>query len=113
MALDSRQKRAAVIGVARAWYRNPHPSSMGAAQRASVGQVYPVATFSALVVAYHSIRSIIQEYGAGALSAITNNGIGVLSSTEESKGLASIIQSRGKGVTSTIDETGQSVESTI
>ena len=63
--------------------------------------------------AYHSIRSIIQEYSAGALSTITNNGVGMLSSIEESKGLASIIQLRGKGVTSTIDETGQSVESTI
>lgn len=49
MALDSRQKRAAVIGVARLWYRNPHPSGMNAAQRAAVGQVYPVAAFSAAI----------------------------------------------------------------
>jgi len=45
MALDSRQKRAAVIGVGRAWYRNAHPSSVNAAQRASIAQVYPVAVF--------------------------------------------------------------------
>ena len=45
MALDSRQKRAAVIGTARAWYRNPHPSNVDAAQRASISQVYPVAVF--------------------------------------------------------------------
>lgn len=44
--LDSRQKRAAIIGTARAWYRNPHPSSMNAAERAAVGQTYPVALFS-------------------------------------------------------------------
>lgn len=44
--LDSRQKRAAVIGTARAWYRNPHPSGMDAPQRASVAQVYPVALFT-------------------------------------------------------------------
>lgn len=50
MALDSRQKRAAVIGVGRMWYRNPHPSGMNAAQRASVGQVYPVAVFQAPVI---------------------------------------------------------------
>lgn len=48
MALDSRQKRAAVIGTARAWYRNPHPSNMDESQRAAVSQVYPVASFSAL-----------------------------------------------------------------
>ena len=43
--LDSRQKRAAVVGVGRAWYRNPHPSSIDASQRASIGQAYPVAVF--------------------------------------------------------------------
>lgn len=46
MALDSRQKRAAVIGVARPWYRNPDPNSMNAAQRASVANAYPVTTFA-------------------------------------------------------------------
>ncbi len=46
--LDSRQKRAAVIGVARAWYRNPHPSGIDAGQRASIGQVYPVALFTSV-----------------------------------------------------------------
>lgn len=46
MALDSRQKRAAVIANGRHWYRNTHPASMNAAQRASVGNVYPVATFA-------------------------------------------------------------------
>lgn len=45
MAIDSRQKRAAVIGTARAWYRNPHPSGINASQRASIAQVYPVAVF--------------------------------------------------------------------
>ncbi len=45
MALNSRQKRASVVGVARAWYRNSHPSSVNASQRASIGQVYPVAVF--------------------------------------------------------------------
>lgn len=46
MALDSRQKRAAVIGVGRMWYRNAHPSSLNQEQRVSIGQVYPVAIFS-------------------------------------------------------------------
>jgi hypothetical protein len=45
MALDSRQKRAAIVGTARIWYRNPHPSSIDAAQRASIGMAYPVALF--------------------------------------------------------------------
>lgn len=50
MALNSRQKRAAVIGTARIWYRNPHPSSLDAAQRAAVGQGYPVALFTIPIV---------------------------------------------------------------
>ena len=45
MALDSRQKRAAVIGVARIWYRNADPNGMDEAQRAAVGAAYPVASF--------------------------------------------------------------------
>ena len=45
MALNSRQKRAAVCGVGRPWYRNSHPNSLSAAQRASIGNVYPVAAF--------------------------------------------------------------------
>jgi len=49
MALDSRQKRAAIIGAARIWYRNPHPSGMNASQRASVGQAYPVAIFQSVL----------------------------------------------------------------
>ena len=52
MALDSRQKRAAVIGVGRAWYRNPNPGGVDAAQRASIGQVYPVAVFQDVVVLF-------------------------------------------------------------
>ena len=46
MALDSRQKRAAVIGVGRPWYRNADPNGLDAAQRAAIGNVYPVAAFS-------------------------------------------------------------------
>lgn len=46
MALDSRQKRAAVIGVGRPWYRNADPNSMDAAQRSAVGNTYPVAIFA-------------------------------------------------------------------
>ena len=45
MPLDSRQKRAAVAGVGRPWYRNADPNSMNAAQRPAVGNTYPVATF--------------------------------------------------------------------
>ncbi len=48
MALDSRQKRAAVIGVGRVWYRNSHPSSIDSSQRASIGQVYPVSSFQSV-----------------------------------------------------------------
>jgi len=46
MSLDSRQKRAAVIGVARPWYRNADSNSLDAAQRASIANTYPIAAFS-------------------------------------------------------------------
>lgn len=49
MALDSRQKRAAVIGVGRPWYRNADPNGLDAAQRASIGNVYPVAIFQDII----------------------------------------------------------------
>jgi len=55
--------------------------------------------------------SIIQEVGKGALSTITSDGSGVLSTIEQSSGFLSIIQSKGKGVSSAITETGQGVES--
>lgn len=67
MALDSRQKRAAVIGTARAWYRNPHPSSMNASQRAAVGQVYPVALFTQPAPIFSGTISNISElYDSGS-----------------------------------------------
>lgn len=61
--LDSRQKRAAVVGVGRAWYRNAHPSSIDAAQRASIGQVYPVADFQDVsdFVPLKKVRRFIQN----------------------------------------------------
>lgn len=67
MALDSRQKRAAVIGVGRAWYRNPHPSSVNAAQRASIAQVYPVAAFQGVTAPVFSgtIADISVDAGSG------------------------------------------------
>jgi len=57
MALDSRQKRAAIIGVGRAWYRNSHPSGIDTAQRASIGQVYHVASFQEAVEAIVAVIS--------------------------------------------------------
>jgi len=55
--------------------------------------------------------SIVQEAGKGALSTITADGVGVLSTIEQSSGLLSIIQESGKGVSSAIDEDGQGVDS--
>lgn len=67
MALDSRQKRAAVAGVARPWYRNPHPSGMNANQRASVGQVYPVALFTQPAPVFTgTIDNISEIYDSGS-----------------------------------------------
>ena len=42
MAIDSRAKRSAAAGVARPFMRGLTPSSLDAAQRASVGLTYPV-----------------------------------------------------------------------
>ena len=68
MALDSRQKRAAVIGVGRAWYRNPHPSNVDASQRASIGQVYPVAVFQGIAAPVFSgtIPNLSYDYDTGS-----------------------------------------------
>jgi len=63
MALDSRQKRAAVIGTARAWYRNPHPSNIDAAQRASIGQGYPVTSF--VVIVYGGTFNASEYFASG------------------------------------------------
>ena len=61
MALNSRQKRAAVVGTARIWYRNPHPSGVDAAQRASIGSVYPVATFAGAAL------TTVMDFGRGLM----------------------------------------------
>lgn len=51
MALDSKTKRAAVMGVARPWMRSKNPDSgLGEAWRAVTGNVYPVASFGAPIV---------------------------------------------------------------
>jgi len=63
--------------------------------------------------AYHSLLSIIQEYGAGALSSITSAGLSKSCLIDPSEGITSIMQSRGRGVSSSIDSTGKSVESDI
>jgi len=55
--------------------------------------------------------SIIQSTGAGVLSSIGSDVVGVLSTIEQSNGFLSIIQSKGKGVYSAITETGQGVDS--
>lgn len=52
MALDSLAKRYAVLGIARPWMRATLPdAAKGSDWRASVANVYPVAAFSAPVVA--------------------------------------------------------------
>lgn len=68
MALDSRQKRAAVIGVGRAWYRNPHPSGLDESQRASVGQAYPVSSF--VIIAFGGIYNAVAGFPTGQSDVI-------------------------------------------
>ncbi len=48
MAIDSALKRRAVIGVARPWMRGAYPGTSGvsAAERAAIGNAYPVASFA-------------------------------------------------------------------
>ena len=82
MALDSRQKRAAVIGVARPWYRNADPNGLDAAQRASIGNVYPVAVFQDIVVPENAFGVIgriidtpVSTRGTINTQALTVNGI--------------------------------------
>lgn len=49
MALDSAAKRQAVTGVGRPWMRGQmRDASVGASARASIGNAYPVAIFSAV-----------------------------------------------------------------
>ena len=55
--MNTRQKRAAVIGVGRPWYRNPHPSSMDTLQRAAVGMTYPY-EYAALVIRDLNIEAL-------------------------------------------------------
>lgn len=70
MALDSRQKRAAVVGVARIWYRNPHPSNMNGAQRASVASAYPVASFSPVVPSTVDVKNVLLIADCGKLMSL-------------------------------------------
>ena len=60
MALDSRQKRAAVVGVARPWYRNATPATIDDSKRAAVGNVYPIGFFQGLVTVSNSARHTIK-----------------------------------------------------
>ena len=47
MALDSKTKRAAVMGVARPWMRSKNPDAgLGEAWRVASGNTYPVASLS-------------------------------------------------------------------
>lgn len=103
MALDSRQKRAAVVGVGRAWYRNPHPSSVDASQRASIGQVYPVAAFQAALQA-----AVGKSFGLATTFTTT---AGVLSPMGATEGLQGTIKYTN-GIASTMAST-YGVESDI
>lgn len=78
MALNSRQKRAAVVGVARPWYRNAHPSNVDASQRASIANVYPIAEFQNPVVAITAPLEIDLELNQGILDVTLAVEIGVV-----------------------------------
>lgn len=77
MALDSRQKRAAVVGVARPWYRNSHPSGVDAPQRASIGNVYPVAQFQNPIIAITAPLKLNVSLDQGILNLTLTIDIGV------------------------------------
>lgn len=51
MAIDTRQKRAAVLGVARPWYRNSQPAAINHNKRAAIGNAYIVPFFEPLITA--------------------------------------------------------------
>lgn len=81
MALDSRLKRASVIGVARGWYRNSHPSSLSPAQRAGIGQAY-----SGLVYAAEAALWTLQAPPADGFSKASPPADGWSLETEPSDG---------------------------
>lgn len=92
MALDSRQKRAAVIGAARIWYRNPHPSSVNAGQRAAISQTYPVAAFAEAAIFIGDTAGIesLMFSGHGIESEI-NASAGITSEINATRGAKSLI----------------------
>ncbi len=58
--MDSIQKRAAVLGVARPWYRNAHPAQIDEKKRAAVGNNYPLAFFVSVLETSNSARYTIK-----------------------------------------------------
>lgn len=109
MAIDSRQKRAAVIGVGRAWYRNPDPNNLDAAQRASIGSVYPVAIFALPDVGSEDLEcvviALITDPGEVVKLAINDVETVVAAGIVEETVVIGIINDSGKVVKTPIDDT--------
>lgn len=61
MALDSKEKRAAVPGVGRPWYRTKLPGTVDAAWRVASGNAYPVAAFAAPSITLPSTPTIFLD----------------------------------------------------
>lgn len=107
MALDSRQKRAAVIGVGRPWYRNPDPNSLDAAQRPSIGSVYPVATFALPAVAEELVcneLALINDRAVSLDAAIDSGVTNLAADIEELTNLLGIISDRVNNIDAEIDD---------
>lgn len=60
MAIDSQQKRMAVVGVGRPWMRSTFPGTINEAWRLSVGNVYSGNTLSPAV---GRVMSSLAHYG--------------------------------------------------
>jgi len=60
MAIDNRQKRAAILGVARPWYRNSNPAIFDDKKRATIGNTYPL-QFLELIGSNSSFLRIISS----------------------------------------------------
>lgn len=116
MALDSRQKRAAVIGVGRAWYRNPDPNSLDAAQRASIGLVYPVATFALPVVADEptcNLLALISTRAVNVDAPITTAVTNLAADIEEISNVLGIISTSVNNVDAEIDDSVTNLDAPI
>ncbi len=62
MALDTREKRASVLGVGRPWYRTKLPGANDAAWRAASGNAYAGVSISAAVPGADDIAAWIMNH---------------------------------------------------